>query len=235
MTIEKLKEFVAVNFPHIESDCTVAEVPKNDGVYHISKSSDIEEFIPMVSNRTLKEEDRSVPRICACWHLVGCIAGYSSTFSDFHNETEGFEGGYYIYELPVTDVVVPHKKLVPDAPTTDEVWVIGHDSKHRSVPPKIVGEFFITSIASEVVDGCPDEKKHDFKLYLSLNEPTKVNRDHTLTPGQFEVHLRSITSAADPFEELLHASRIPLEDYNTVKRLKASRLSFEGQRPSESW
>jgi hypothetical protein len=98
------------------------ETPESLGVQHllhISTDTNIRQFVPLIGRRQAPSEDRTVPRVCVCPHLLGCILGYADAVSDFHadgaKQNDAFKGGWKIYGLSFDAALKPNSKLVYDA------------------------------------------------------------------------------------------------------------------------
>lgn len=228
---KELADFIVSVFPHIQKQISVLKVKSDQKVLHISKDKAIERFIPMVSNRTMKNEDRTVPRVCGAFHLWGCITGYSSVCAEFFSPEEDYHGGYYIYQLPVEVVGVPDEKLVPDAEYTGEVWVMGHNRDHLVVKPKIIGELF--PIRAET-SGEVGNRDTIVDFYLSNKESLELFPEQVLEPGYYHF----VLSGKGQFfarPEQVKVSPISEEKYNSTKLTCTKGLSCESRPPSASW
>ena len=220
----------------------VEPVEKFPVLLHISRDKNIKEFIPAVSPRTMKKEDRSIPRICTAPHLFGCFVGYSAATSDFGAErSAAWKGGYYIYALPFTLAVAPSKKILPDVNETSERWIVGYDDAHRKIKPTIVGKCFLHSVTTI---GLNDGHIYDYTLYVEVKEGVvgeslnldqiSFNDEFALTKGYYRI---SITDNRNPVywnPKNITVSQIPKADYDKAKTVTAGLLSFEGG-PSATW
>jgi len=239
-----LNEFLDTIAAHCRSELTPVEPTEDFPVMlHISKDKTIKEFIPAVSHRTVKKEDRSIPRICVAPHLFGCFVGYSSAYSEFYTDPEKkvWHGGYYIYALPFTLAVEPSKKLLPDVANTDERWLVGYDETHRNIKPTIVGKCFIYALN---LVGAGEARRVDVTIYLEFKESDlssglhldelAFDSEHSLKKGYYRIE---ICDNRDPVfwnRESISITQIPKVEYERAKNVTAGLLSFENA-PSSTW
>lgn len=239
-----INDFLDTIAAHCRDELTPVEPTEQFPVLlHISRDKTIKEFVPVVSPRTLKNEDRSIPRVCTAPHLFGCFVGYSSTYSDFHNEPEKkiWHGGYYIYALPFTLAIEPSKKLLPDVKDSDERWLIGYDDTHRAIKPTIVGKCFIHALH---MVGTGDTRRTDFTIYLEFKESElstglcldeiSFDSDHSLKKGYYRIQVSDNVSPVVWNKESISITQIPKAEYERAKTVSAGLLSFEGG-PSATW
>lgn len=227
----ELKTFVMNTFPHIAEDSEFITCDDYNRSYHISKDRNIKEFIPMVTDRTLKKEDRSIPRICVSNHLWGCMVGYASMLVDFIEEKNDtwYRGGYYIYDIPSDAQLKPNRKLVPDAEYTDERWVLGYDKNHTSITADIIGKFFIQSVVT-VNDG--ENKLHDYTIMLELKSAMQLTPNVVLDIGYWRLQTHGKWWKMD---KKVDATLISKTDFQNAKRSAAALLSLDVSFPSSSW
>ncbi len=239
----ELTQFLESIAPHQINNMTIVEPTEKFPVFlHISRDKSIKEFIPVVSPRTVKKEDRSIPRVCTAPHLFGCFVGYSAAHSDFNAErSPAWKGGYYIYALPATLAIEPSKKILPDVDYTNERWLVGYNEEHRCIKPTIVGKCFLHSITTV---GLNDGHVTDYTLYADIKggivgkdlalDIVPFNGDIALTKGYYRI---TITDNKNPVywnPENITVSQIPKAEYDKAKSVTAGLLSFEGG-PSATW
>ncbi|AQT28113.1 hypothetical protein pVa21_172 [Vibrio phage pVa-21] len=114
---------------------------------HISTNGNLRNMVPRIGHRQLKDEDRTIPRICGCENIKGCILGHSAVYHMITNG-ESFDGStwhdgevpvFHIYRANVDEFVRPTKKLVPDVTVTKEIWVVPFAPETCNLKPEKVG------------------------------------------------------------------------------------------------
>lgn len=110
-------------------------------------------FYPIMPTSAGDGEDNTCPRICVSPTLLGCLAGYGRVASDLTDhpahedqESKSFMGGYYISAFAYTHALDVNQNLVPEAPITDEHWLVGFDSDSRVIKPVNVGKCFVKGL-----------------------------------------------------------------------------------------
>lgn len=181
-----LKSILGKKYKHVKL------VEPSDGVlFHISTDFDIKVFSPVVSHRSGGTEDRSVPRISCSPSLIDCINGYADAQYDYLDKKvskDEWNGGYKIYGLPCVYAVAPDATLVPDAPHTNEYWIIPHNPKHQSIKPSNVGKFYMKSANIERIN---DRLSASYTMYIKLNKPMRVIGDNISDPGYWVLTVQS--------------------------------------------
>jgi len=216
------------------AEVVTAEELSQDAVYHISINPRIPKFIPIVGRRQAASEDRTVPRITCAPTLLGCIMGYSKSVMDFHNllpngakAEEGYRGGFYIYDFPLTAALKPNNKLVYDASATGEVWLVPFNEAHREYKAEVVGKFFLRTISYSSRAGKLPES--EMTIFAEIKKPTGLpfSQRHVLTPGYWvisgptENHVRTWKDDKD-----FRIESIDKSHYDSVKKASADLLGF---------
>ena len=96
-------------------------------LYHVSLQDfgDRHTFIPAVPSKRAVQEDRTMPRVCACLTLPDCLKAMELTF-DAGISLDGDTVPVYVYtaRVPVESIHQPDTAQVPDAWMTGELWVM---------------------------------------------------------------------------------------------------------------
>lgn len=230
--VEALNKFIDRVFPQIRDDVEIVEVSGSNPVYHISCDKNIKEFVPMVSNRTMGKEDRSVPRVSVAPSVIDCLNGYSKTLWDFLNgeiKRGAYHGGYYIYELPVKVTVIPSKKLVPDAGFTREQWVLGYNDETTRIVPNRIGKFFIHSLM-QTANGI--HKETEYLVYFNLDTAVQISQGEVTPEGCWKM---SFKGANDLFYKKLTVQSITKSEFNSIKKASAELLCYKELPKSVTW
>lgn len=211
--------------------------PEVPNLYHISKDPGIKHFIPMVTRRSIQDEDRSVPRVCVAETLWDCFAGYAAAIDDFHAPADGFLGGYVIYALPFELAVVPHKSILPDVKETNERWVVGYDEAHLKIAPEIHGKVFIREIVNRREELVINRT---VTLYLEVFEEfgeLRLNDRVRLKAGYYKLTCENVIDrkAWSEHPDDVRVELIDAAEYKAVKKSAASLLSFESMPATAKW
>lgn len=156
---------------------------------HISTNSNLKNMIPRIGNRQLKGEDRTIPRICGCESIRGCILGHSAVYHmvrdgstfDGVEWSDGEVPMFHIYRANVEEVVRPTKRLVPDVVITKELWVVPFAPEACNLSPEKVG-MLLPIETSEVTTLGTQSIKNTFYLYCRVS--LKLDDDY-LEPGYY--------------------------------------------------
>ncbi len=231
--IDSLKETLAIYAPNVKKNVEIVSKEKlgQDYLLHISVDPKIKDFVPMVSQRTSKNEDRTVARVCTAPDIAGCILGYASDLNDFSNLeiTKGvWNGGYYIYDIPFELALRPSWKLVYDVEFTNEHWLVAFDKQSVKYPAKIVGKLFYASVKTSRIEG-GKYKRREIEMYVQIDKEGGINFNSKwhLDKGYWKVvayGLHNVDHYEDQPEEL-SVSSISKGEFDSVKKLSADMLS----------
>lgn len=145
----KLERWLSQQRPEIRKNAKVIKaVP-----LHISITP-VRVFAPMIGTRQLKEEDRTIPRVCCGVSLMDCIYGHSAVVSQIvydwainakGDDVDSKSKVFYVYDLGETECIKPNKRLVIGADRSNEVWVVGYRPETLSIKPKTLARFTIVN------------------------------------------------------------------------------------------
>ena len=234
-----LQPYLSLLVPEVRREMTVV-TPQTLGtpfLLHISKDTDLSRFVPGVTRRGMKKEDRTVARVSTAPSLLGCLLAYDSDMFDFHERKAGlkfgearqvpYKGGYAIYGFRYDAAVRPSRKLVPDVEQTDEHWLLPYDERHTSYTPELLGKVFYSSVAYEVIEGRAVPR---IEMYVEVNTDEGIWLDgrQKLTRGCWRITVTDL-HRSPKWNEVrgLKVEEINSSDYTAVKRNVASMLSFE--------
>lgn len=202
----------------------------NDNVtFHISINNKLVTMEPRVSRRTLTNEDRSVARISTAPTLTGCLSGYSSAIYDFEDPQKGYLGGWKIYQLNYDYALKPNVKLLADAPSTDEIWLVGYNRDHVSYKTTPIGELYFTEVGRRVTSG-KALRVVVVSAYLRVAEGyvLPLNRTTLLRAGHYRVRFNNWYESMD-IRNPQDVSVVPINasEYSAMKKLGAGLLELE--------
>ena len=175
MASKEMQAFIKLLAPRVAENVKVA-TPKEIGVdllLHISTNAKINNFVPMVSQRTLADEDRTVPRICTATNIISCLKGYQNHINDFEHQEP-----LTVYGIAYTEALIPSEKLLPDVFETDEAWLVTYNTKTRMYPAEKIGELFISSVRYFA-----GSSKYSMEVYAMVTKPFMVSVGKTLEVG----------------------------------------------------
>lgn len=191
-------------------------------LYHVSSNANIKEFIPVVSQRTMRGEDRSLPRISTSTSLIGCLNGYQSLIADVTKsqykrspKEKGWDGKYRIYRLPYRYALKPSIKLVPDQKFSDEYWLISWRKETLITKPITVADFIVTSLHENYSN---KGNTRDIVLFMHVKEDGfYISKDYQLKTGYYRVVFEAIT-VKYPIEKnkKISVSSIDEKTYNAM-------------------
>jgi hypothetical protein len=218
-------------FPNaIRNNVEILESPPGGTVaFHISTNPKIKVFEPRVSRRTMNKEDRSVPRVSAAATLNGCLSGYAAAVYDWEGVDVGWQGGWKIYALRYDLALKPNKKILADAESTEEIWLVGYDKEHRSYPAVPMGEFFFTSVARQSTGEKNRPRKVAITAYIRVGDgyTLPLNKTTLLRSGFYQLTYNDYYQAMDirnPQDIIVK----PISEsvYQSFKKLDAGLLSY---------
>ncbi len=160
---------------------------------HISTNGNLRSMVPRIGQRQLKDEDRTIPRICGCESIKGCILGHSAVYHMVTNG-ESFDGNawhegevpvFHIYRANVEELVRPTKKLVPDVTVTRELWVVPYSPESCNLKPEKVG-MLLPIRTEEVTEMGTKRIVNSFYLYCRVAIQLD---DSYLEPGYYSFNM----------------------------------------------
>lgn len=233
--VDEMKEWLERCSQVVQDNVTVI-TPEDIGqpyLLHISTNGKIPEFIPVIGHRQSLKEDRTVPRVCTAPTLVGCILGYASLESDFQNlipdgkkENKNYRGGWTIYGLPFEAALRPNKKLVYDAATGDEIWLVSYSPETIAYVPVTLGKFFIQTMS--LTGRIGKEPIMDITMYVEVRDPRgmRFSNKHWLKPGHWRINCWASSHIRDWKDDKdFTIVSVSKADYQTVKTAHAALLS----------
>jgi hypothetical protein len=199
-------------------------------VFHISTNNSLKSFEPRVSRRTMNREDRSVPRVSTAGTLNGCLSGYSSALYDWEQmDAEKWSGGWKIYAINYEVALKPNKKILGDADSTEEVWLVPYNKAHVRYPATPIGEIFFTKVGREATSDAKLPRKVVVKAYVRIAEGNMLplNKSTVLRAGYYKLIYNNWFEAMDlrnPQDIIV----LPITsgEYSSHKKLGAGNLGL---------
>jgi len=196
--------------------------------FHISTNTKLKNFEPRVSRRTMNKEDRSVPRISTAGTLNGCLSGYASALYDWEDADHAdWAGGWKIYAIEYDVALKPNKKILGDAESTEEIWLVSYNKDHVRYQAKPIGEIFFTEVSRRVATNNKTLRKVAVKAYVRIADGYQMplNKTTVLRAGYYQLTYNDWFQAMDlrnPQDILV----LPITsgDYSSYKKLGAGNL-----------
>lgn len=206
---------------------------------HISTNTNLRKFIPVIGRRQASSEDRTVPRVCVCPTLLGCMIGYAKIEADFHNnipdgskDNEGYKGGWKIYAFPFLASLRPNKKLVFDADRSDEHWLTSYSPDTAEYIPETAGKFFFRSIQMVARNNKLPYGEMDAFLEITRDSGIHFSPRHYLEKGYYRITGPLPQNVSDWNDDAEYrVSTLTRDEYLAVKRSCADMLSLPANPP----
>lgn len=217
--LQQLGAYVAGFSPVVQKNVTLVE-PRP--LMHISINAKISKFVPALSRRTAKVEDRSVPRVSVAPTVVGCLAGYMADLSDFeYGPDKEYKGGWYIYSFQGHPSLRPQPKILYDADITDEHWLVPFRPDLWVYPADIAGKFFYSKLSMRW------ENKvlfYDTDLVFEVypGRTIQADTDVLLSEGFW-----ALSATRGKLGSARNVRRIKAGEYAELKGLTATLLAYE--------
>lgn len=247
-SMSEMKRFLDLQ-PLEVTDHVRVVTPEDTGasyLLHISRDGGLTEFVPRVSKRTAKGENRSVARISVAPSLIGCVLGYCSDLDDFFSERmvrEGksnpnlFRGGWYIYGIRYDQALRPDKSLVPDVEVTDEHWLVTSDEATKAYPAQLVGKFFYNFVKYIPGSGTRRQTEVDLAIEVCSGVMLNFNGRVKFQKGFYRARIQGLHTATR-YDRLRREELEEIDEleYLESKNLVASLLGHqEVPPPSSRW
>lgn len=213
-----------------------------DYVLHISMNTNIRKFVPFISHRQIKGEDRTMARVCVCPTLLGAIMGHSGVdLAFFRNIPDGkgmddagtqnnggYRGGFKIYALPFKVGIKPNESIVPESKLSDEHWLVTYNDETKEYIPQAAGKIFYTQLVFRSSnDNYP---KGDGTLYVEVTRDGGIafSKSIHLTKGYWKIEgptYDTVVSWKD--DKMYSVKEISKTEYMSAKSAHADLLSYE--------
>lgn len=194
-------------------------------------------FVPLMPEKALGGEDRTVPRISTSTTVMDCLRGFGVFHSDItgdksYNKKDPFRNGYVISKIDFDCCVVPSKELLPDVEGTKEHWVVGYNEDHVSIKQDTIGKVIFVEM---VTKGRSDTKDFNpveiiWHIEVTNDDGIYLTDKILLSKGYY----RFITTQKFKDSEVVHGV-ITKQEYDSVKKLSAALLSMQNKPSCLEW
>lgn len=229
--LQDMKRFLELWPATIGNNVEILTKQNSAGItFHISTNPALKFFEPRVSRRTLNKEDRSVPRVSTAATLNGCLSGYSAALYDWEDEqADKWAGGWKIYAVDYDLALKPNKKILGDAESTEEIWLVSYNKDHVRYPATPIGEIFFTEVGRKVTGNTKSPRRTVVKAFVRIAEGNQMplNKTTVLRAGYYQLTYNDWFQAMDlrnPQDILVMP--ITSGDYSSHKKLSAGNLGF---------
>jgi len=231
--LDTCSEKVQRNTEIIETGHVVADSSNNGFLLHVSKDTNIKQFIPVIGHRQANQEDRTVPRVTVAPSLLGCLIGYASVHNDFlslisdgSKDQMRYKGGWKIYALSFKCALKPNNRLVYDASNSDEHWLVAYNKETASMVPEVAGKAFYRSITYVAVSG--KEVAADGSMYVEVMKENGIrfSKNIFLSKGYWVVNGPVFNGSSSwKNDSDFRVNQISRDEYRAVKNESAALLS----------
>lgn len=203
-------------------------------LYHISINPGIKKFVPQLTQRSAKHEDRSVPRVSVAPTIIGCINGYQQDRYDWEEGryNKKWRDGWYIYGFRNEVSVKPSVKILFDADYTDERWLVPYNDEKWQYPAEIIGKYFYRSIYVRQLN---DKYQKAIEMFFEVSKGAVVrfSEDVILTEGYWTLEYARLVQGWNK-GEVSNLRKLDSTEWKKVKGQSADLLSHQ-EPPSARW
>jgi hypothetical protein len=190
-THKEMETFLSLQPTAIQLGVQITEAKDLPGpLLHVSTNPSIKGFVPSVTHRTGKGENRSVARVSTAPSLLGCLIGYVQGWDNFYWPEAKKNGEllqrWVVYRFDTPLSLLPNTKLLFDQKQSDERWLVGYSKDTQSYIPIKTARGFYKDV---LLIGRPG--KVPFKMMTLLVEVMEdsllFSKNIRLTKGFWEI------------------------------------------------
>lgn len=185
-------------------------------------------FKPYIAYSQANMEDRTVPRVVACPHLLGCIHAIGSIINNvfwYDRQNEDHTLGFYIHDIPFNYALKPTNKLVYDASFTDEHWLVQYNENTKTYPAHIAGKLFINKISTTPYKNKNHIYEIEFYVEIVKADGLAFNEAIHLQKGYHSVSL-PYEQVKNNKEKGIVVKPITEKEFMSSKKVKSTLESF---------
>ena len=231
---QDIKTHLSLQSDDVQDNCRIVtpDMMHCKFALHIDKNVPVS-FTPRMPRSAMPSENDSCARVTVAATVLGCYIGYFRAEKDVEflsvpkpGEKDPFLGGYTISKLDFTHALLPNEKLVGDAHSTEEMWLVPYNPEHVRFTPVPIGKLFLEEVSYLPVSGRKPQLR--LVMYLIHEEPTGLwlNKLTKLEPGCYRigVHWPSIFERNVHDEKNVSCVSISREQFDERKRAIAAFL-----------
>lgn len=203
-------------------------------LYHISIDPGIKKFVPQLTQRSAKQEDRSVPRVSVAPTIIGCILGYQQDRYDWEEGryNKKWRDGWYIYGFRNEVNVKPSVKILFDADYTDERWLVPYADNKWVYPAEVIGKYFYRSVYVRQLNA-KYQKAIEMFFEVSKGAVVRLMDDIILTEGYWSLEYARMVEGWNK-GEVSNLRELTSTEWKKIKGQTADLLSHQ-EPPSARW
>lgn len=223
----------------LNSEVVTPESLQQKHLFHISKDTNVKEFIPRIGDRQGKTEDRTVPRITVAPTLLGCMIGYAGQTHDFFDlpstgepQDLKYKGGYKIYAFEFNAAVKPNARLVYDANMSGEHWLVSFSPENSTYKAVSAGKMFYSNMVLTARAGKLPIISGDLYVEITLEEGCRFSKNIFLPKGYYLItgdaaqNIRSWET-----DSTMKMRAIDKNEYMSAKLRSAALLEYKEELP----
>lgn len=233
MSIEEINDTLSKQLPVIKPNVKIL-TPKDVGFNYLlridTEKKTGKKFFPRIANTQADSEDRTLPRIVGSPYILGCIIAVPSINPNYRFQ---ITNGFYIHELAFEYCLQPSKKLVFDADSTNELWLITYNKDTVKYTSKLSGELLVKEY---IITPYSEDKKNVYqkcRITVLVNVIKKdglwFNKKIKLEQGYYSVTFNieetkndySVTTLDSDYKNVVISTILEV-DFNKCKKSQTS-------------
>ena len=233
---QQLKERLDL-FPDEDTKNLDIQTPEDLGyeyVYHISIMRQ-KVLVANMSRKAAYTENNTILRVCCAPTLRQCIQGFATLQNYLHEQIpkdvkkSDYRGGLYIHRYKFKAIGSPNKKLVYDAPYTDEKWLIPYDPKESEFPVEVIGK--LIPLSDTVFPNVGKHPTYHLKCILEISkDEIPIDKGLIIKKGYYTfTYLNDVNK---PNCKVTDVVEVDKKDYDSEHDLKTANLSFKESIPT---
>lgn len=202
-------------------------------LYHIAMDKR-KLMVPNISKRALVHEDNTMPRVCVSRNLEECIIGYDALLEVIlsslptkeskdkekqHVSQAEYLGGFYIHAIEYEVALKPNSRLIPDANTSNELWLVPYCKMWATYDAEVIGKMLLTRLDFVPLSRGFPEMTATIVIELKSDTPLALTDKITLNKGHWEIRIKE--------DRVVTHRAIKKQDFDEAKSLSANMLSLE--------
>jgi hypothetical protein len=240
--IEELEDFLETTSEKVRKNVNVITTESSgiNSLLHISKDTNLKQFIPRIGTRQGASEDRTIPRITTAPTILGCLIGYVGSKYDFlelmsdgAKENLGYKGGFIIYDFDYAAALKPNNRLVYDSANSDEHWLVSYSKETVEYNPTKAGKVFYKIIRFVSSSGNLPVEEGTLVVEVIKEEGLMFSKNIHLTKGYYVIEGPVANSKSFWNKDTdFRVDKISEEEYKSYKNESAALLSLEDYKSS---
>lgn len=242
--LKEMHDFVALQSKEVQQNIEIVTAADMNAPYalHIDKNTP-GVFVPRMPKSAAPSENDSCARVTVACTALGCFIGYFRGENDtmrgsvkIEGEHDHFRGGYYISKMDFNHALKPNAKMVMDAESSEELWLVPYNKDHIEYKPVVVGKIFVSALTYLPASG--NHPSVSYVFYLENNDPNGMwlDRKNKVDVGYYRIDVdwptvyhRSI------YNDKIKITKVEKEEFEKQKNLRAAMLEFSEVKNTPSY